>query len=57
MRMICKKLLELCVMLSVVSVLGIILKPEMRLELALYLTASVSCGVVIFVLLRNKKDE
>jgi len=57
MRLICKKILELCVMLSAVAVLGIIIRPEMRLELALYLTASITCAIVIFILLKNKKDD
>lgn len=57
MRLICKKILELCVMLSAVAVLGIIIRPEMRLELALYLTVSITCAIVIFILLKNKKDD
>lgn len=57
MRMICKKIFELCVMLSMVAVLGIILKPEMKLELALYLIASITCGFIIFILLKSKKDD
>lgn len=57
MRMICKKIFELCVMLSMVAVLGIILKPEMRFELALYLIASITCGFIIFILLKSKKDD
>lgn len=57
MRLVCKKILELCVMLSVVAVLGIIIRPEMRLELALYLTASITCAIVIFILIKNKKDD
>lgn len=56
MRMICKKIFELCVMLSMVAVLGIIFRPEMRLGLSLYLIASITCGVIIFILLKNKKD-
>jgi hypothetical protein len=44
-------------MLSMVAVLGIILKPEMRFELALYLIASITCGFIIFILLKSKKDD
>jgi len=56
MKMIYKKLISLCIMLSIVSIIGSITNPEMRIKMLIVLFASVIGAIVAFILMKNENE-
>jgi len=56
MKLIYEKLLNLCAMVLVVSILGIILNPDMGNKMFVTLSISIIGAVVVFILMKNEKE-
>lgn len=56
MKLIYEKLLNLCAMVSVVSILGIILNPDMRSKMIITLSLSIIGAIVVLILMKNEKE-
>jgi hypothetical protein len=54
LKLVYEKLLNLCAMVSVVSLLGIILNPDMRSKMIVTLSLSIIGAVVAFILMKKE---